>query len=195
MLPLWTLHTALCIINVFNLYPELLPKIPIKVMRQKVNWFLLHPTTEFLHVKPGKGAAFVRTKLRNYVTGNTVEKTFRAGSTVGNSPQTHIYNLTSIQPLVFFFFFLGIPLCVHVTRSTCFFFWKKYNSTYFLLTVVNKNRAFFLFSIFFFYKYMCYIFGLPWVSFASPAHHPCMMFIVSPQCYPDMQQLIVASVS
>ncbi|XP_057728420.1 uncharacterized protein LOC130944225 [Arachis stenosperma] len=35
---------------------------------------------EFLHVKPGKGAAFVRTKLKNYVTGNTVEKTFRAGS-------------------------------------------------------------------------------------------------------------------
>jgi hypothetical protein len=45
----------------------------------------LHPTTEFLHVKPGKGAAFVRTKLRNYVTGNTVEKTFRAGSTVNYS--------------------------------------------------------------------------------------------------------------
>lgn len=37
---------------------------------------------EFLHVKPGKGAAFVRTKIRNYVTGNTVEKTFRAGSSV-----------------------------------------------------------------------------------------------------------------
>ncbi|PIA32436.1 hypothetical protein AQUCO_04500205v1 [Aquilegia coerulea] len=36
---------------------------------------------EFLHVKPGKGAAFVRTKMRNYVTGNTVQKTFRAGST------------------------------------------------------------------------------------------------------------------
>ncbi|XP_010253077.1 PREDICTED: uncharacterized protein LOC104594485 isoform X2 [Nelumbo nucifera] len=36
---------------------------------------------EFLHVKPGKGAAFVRTKMRNYVTGNVVEKTFRAGST------------------------------------------------------------------------------------------------------------------
>ncbi|CAI0423789.1 unnamed protein product [Linum tenue] len=35
---------------------------------------------EFLHVKPGKGAAFVRTKMRNYITGNTVEKTFRAGS-------------------------------------------------------------------------------------------------------------------
>lgn len=44
--------------------------------------FLLHVTTEFLHVKPGKGAAFVRTKMRNYVSGNTVEKTFRAGSTI-----------------------------------------------------------------------------------------------------------------
>ncbi|KAF8042187.1 hypothetical protein BT93_A0722 [Corymbia citriodora subsp. variegata] len=37
---------------------------------------------EFLHVKPGKGAAFVRTKMRNYITGNTVEKTFRAGSSI-----------------------------------------------------------------------------------------------------------------
>jgi elongation factor P len=37
---------------------------------------------EFLHVKPGKGAAFVRTKLKNVQTGNTVEKTFRAGETV-----------------------------------------------------------------------------------------------------------------
>lgn len=37
---------------------------------------------EFLHVKPGKGAAFIRTKMRNYVTGNTVEKTFRAGSQI-----------------------------------------------------------------------------------------------------------------
>ena len=37
---------------------------------------------EFLHVKPGKGAAFVRSKLKNYLTGNTVEKTFRAGESV-----------------------------------------------------------------------------------------------------------------
>lgn len=34
---------------------------------------------EFLHVKPGKGAAFVRTKLRNVETRNVMEKTFRAG--------------------------------------------------------------------------------------------------------------------
>jgi elongation factor P len=37
---------------------------------------------EFLHVKPGKGAAFVRTKLKNVQTGNTVEQTFRAGETM-----------------------------------------------------------------------------------------------------------------
>ncbi|KAL0744129.1 hypothetical protein Bca4012_085642 [Brassica carinata] len=38
--------------------------------------------SEFLHVKPGKGAAFVRTKIRNYVNGSTVERTFRAGISV-----------------------------------------------------------------------------------------------------------------
>lgn len=31
---------------------------------------------EFQHVKPGKGAAFVRTKLRNVITGSVVERTF-----------------------------------------------------------------------------------------------------------------------
>lgn len=34
---------------------------------------------DFQHVKPGKGAAFVRTKLKNLKTGNTRENTFRAG--------------------------------------------------------------------------------------------------------------------
>ena len=37
---------------------------------------------EFLHVKPGKGSAFVRTKLKNSQNGNVVERTFRAGETV-----------------------------------------------------------------------------------------------------------------
>lgn len=31
---------------------------------------------EFQHVKPGKGAAFVRTKIRNVITGSVVERTF-----------------------------------------------------------------------------------------------------------------------
>lgn len=38
----------------------------------------------FQHVKPGKGGAFVRTRLRNLDTGAVVEKTFRAGEKVEN---------------------------------------------------------------------------------------------------------------
>jgi elongation factor P len=37
---------------------------------------------EFLHVKPGKGSAFVRTKLKAVQSGSVVERTFRAGETV-----------------------------------------------------------------------------------------------------------------
>jgi elongation factor P len=37
---------------------------------------------EFLHVKPGKGSAFVRTKLKSVQSGSVIEKTFRAGETV-----------------------------------------------------------------------------------------------------------------
>ena len=37
---------------------------------------------EFLHVKPGKGGAFVRSKLKNIRTGQQVEETFRAGEKI-----------------------------------------------------------------------------------------------------------------
>lgn len=37
----------------------------------------VYQVIEFQHVKPGKGAAFVRTKLKNVITGGVVEKTFR----------------------------------------------------------------------------------------------------------------------
>ena len=37
---------------------------------------------EFLHVKPGKGPAFVRTKLKNIKTGQIVDETFRAGQKI-----------------------------------------------------------------------------------------------------------------
>ena len=42
---------------------------------------------EFQHVKPGKGAAFVRTKLRNVITGATVERTFNPSDKM---PKAHI---------------------------------------------------------------------------------------------------------
>lgn len=44
---------------------------------------------DFQHVKPGKGAAFVRSKLKNLRTGAIQEKTFRAGEKVGRA---HISN-------------------------------------------------------------------------------------------------------
>lgn len=44
---------------------------------------------DFQHVKPGKGAAFVRSKLRNLRNGNIQEKTFRGGEKVGKA---HIEN-------------------------------------------------------------------------------------------------------
>ncbi|HEY8298708.1 MAG TPA: elongation factor P [Candidatus Baltobacteraceae bacterium] len=52
---------------------------------------------EFLHVKPGKGSAFVRTRLKNVKSGATVERTFRAGeklerATVDNRQMQMLYN-------------------------------------------------------------------------------------------------------
>ena len=37
---------------------------------------------EFLHVKPGKGPAFVRTKIKNVLSGKSIDKTFNAGTKV-----------------------------------------------------------------------------------------------------------------
>lgn len=47
----------------------------------------VYQVIEFQHVKPGKGAAFVRTKLRNIKSGGVVEKTFRPTE---KCPQAHI---------------------------------------------------------------------------------------------------------
>ena len=47
----------------------------------------VYQVVEFQHVKPGKGAAFVRTKLRNVITGGVVEKTFRPTEKM---PKAHI---------------------------------------------------------------------------------------------------------
>ena len=47
----------------------------------------IYQVIEFQHVKPGKGAAFVRTKLRNIKSGGVVERTFRPTE---KCPQAHI---------------------------------------------------------------------------------------------------------
>ena len=48
---------------------------------------------EFQHVKPGKGGAFVRTKLKAYDTGAVVDKTFRAGEKMPRI-RTEVVNVT-----------------------------------------------------------------------------------------------------
>lgn len=52
---------------------------------------------EFLHVKPGKGNAFVRTKLKSLTTGRTLENTFQAGHKIDEvrverRPYQYLYN-------------------------------------------------------------------------------------------------------
>ncbi|MDR2939997.1 MAG: elongation factor P [Clostridiales bacterium] len=47
----------------------------------------IYTIIEFQHVKPGKGAAFVRTKLKNLISGGTTEKTFRPSEKM---PRAHI---------------------------------------------------------------------------------------------------------
>ena len=52
---------------------------------------------EFQHVKPGKGAAFVRTKMRNVINGGVVEKTFRPtekfpAARIDRKDQEYLYN-------------------------------------------------------------------------------------------------------
>ncbi|MFH0883689.1 MAG: elongation factor P [bacterium] len=42
----------------------------------------LYQIVEFQHVKPGKGGAFVRTKLKNVITGRVIDNTFRSGEKI-----------------------------------------------------------------------------------------------------------------
>ena len=44
-----------------------------------------YQVVDFQHVKPGKGAAFVRAKLKNLQTGATVERTFRGGEKISKA--------------------------------------------------------------------------------------------------------------
>jgi len=57
----------------------------------------LFTIVEFQHVKPGKGGAFVRTRLKNARTGAVLEKTFRAGEKMEQAflnrrPMNYLYN-------------------------------------------------------------------------------------------------------
>ena len=57
----------------------------------------IYTVIEFQHVKPGKGAAFVRTKLKNLRTGSTIEYTFNSGvkvetARIERKPMQYLYS-------------------------------------------------------------------------------------------------------
>ena len=74
----------------------------------------LWAVVEFQHVKPGKGPAFVRTKLKNILSGKVVDKTFNAGVSVETAEVDKrnmqylyrdgdgwsVYTLDGLRPLV-----------------------------------------------------------------------------------------------
>jgi elongation factor P len=62
-----------------------MPKITTADIKNGVTIILdgqIYQFIEFLHVKPGKGGAFVRTKMKGVVNGKTIDKTFRSGETL-----------------------------------------------------------------------------------------------------------------
>jgi elongation factor P len=79
----------------------------------------LWSVVEFQHVKPGKGGAFVRTTLKNVLTGKVVDKTFNAGTKV----ETATVDRRTMQYLYddgddFIFMDLDTYDQIHINRST-----------------------------------------------------------------------------
>ena len=67
---------------------------------------------EFQHVKPGKGPAFVRTKLKNVLSGKVIDKTYNAGvkvetATVDRRDATYLYRDGTD------FVFMGVQIAFH----------------------------------------------------------------------------------
>ena len=61
----------------------------------------LYQIVDFLHVKPGKGAAFMKTKLKNLRTGGTIEKTFNTNikiekASISKKTMQYLYNTSDM---------------------------------------------------------------------------------------------------
>ena len=61
----------------------------------------LYQIVDFLHVKPGKGAAFMKTKLKNFRTGGTIEKTFNTNikiekANISKKTMQYLYNTSDM---------------------------------------------------------------------------------------------------
>ena len=66
----------------------------------------IYQVLEFLHVKPGKGAAFVKAKIKNLRTGANIEITFNSGikiptAHIDKQKMQYLYQLQALQLLFF----------------------------------------------------------------------------------------------
>jgi elongation factor P len=85
----------------------------------------LYSIVEFQHVKPGKGAAFVRTKLRNLMTGKILPNTFPAGSKINiqrveRRPMQYLYNDGQDYNFMNNETFEQIPIAAHLINAPQF---------------------------------------------------------------------------
>jgi elongation factor P len=82
----------------------------------------LYQIVYFQHVKPGKGGAFVRTKLKNVTSGAVIDRTFRAGERVEEvrierRPLQYLYNTGDIYYFMDLDTFEQHPLAVATLRD------------------------------------------------------------------------------
>jgi elongation factor P len=78
----------------------------------------LYTIVQFQHVKPGKGPAFVRTKLKNLKTGRVIDNTFSSGTKVNlarveRRPYQYLYK----DDMGFYFMHLGTFEQIHVQET------------------------------------------------------------------------------
>ena len=74
--------------------------------------------TYFQHVKPGKGGAFVRTKLKNVLSGAVVDKTYRAGEKVNDIRlERHPVNYSYTDGDLYYFMDTGTYEMIPIARN------------------------------------------------------------------------------
>ena len=80
----------------------------------------LYFVIEFQHVKPGKGPAFVRTKLKNVKTGKVIDNTFPSGHkiiTARVEKRSHQFLYKDIFPIRVLFFRVIVAKCTSIYKN------------------------------------------------------------------------------
>jgi len=98
----------------------------------------IYQVVEFLHVKPGKGAAFMKTKLKNLRTGGTIERTFNTNlkfekANITRSTMQYLYNTGDT------YFFMNMETYEQVELSAS----QIGDDKYYLIENMNVTISFF----------------------------------------------------